>query len=77
MSDCGHKNINAYSSSGGKKTGDGNLIVVGTDASPEMLISLGSNTTSVKSWTKLIVGIPNSTVANWTVNLAVSSFAAK
>ena len=60
LSEDGHKNMSAYSSSGGKYTGDGNLIVVGTEASFDMLISSGLKTISVKSCTKVRVGIPNS-----------------
>ena len=77
LSEDGHKNMSAYSSAGGKYTGDGNFIVVGTEASFDMLISSGLKTISVKSCTKVRVGIPNSIVASCTVSLAVSSFDAK
>ena len=77
LSDAGHKNTNANSSFGGKYIGAENEIVVGTEASVETLISFGLITTSQKSWTNISVGIPNSTVLNWTVNFAVSSLDAK
>ena len=41
LSDDADKNTNANSSNGGKYTGDGNLNVVGTEASFETLMSSG------------------------------------
>ena len=67
----------AYSFSGSKYIGDGNVTLVAADASSEILTSDGSKVTVAKSWIRRSVGVPNSIVLNSTVSFSLGSLSLK
>ena len=76
-SEPGERITIAYSLPDSRYTGDENLILVGIEASSDMLIFAGFKETWVKSWTNKFVGVPNSTVLSSTKILEVGSLRPK